>query len=47
MINFRNYLNSKGIISTIRTSRGEDIKAACGMLATTGGAAPLNQNSKK
>lgn len=33
MINFRSYLNSKGIISTIRTSRGEDISAACGMLA--------------
>lgn len=33
MIIFRNYLNSKGIISTIRASRGEDIDAACGMLA--------------
>lgn len=33
MIMFRNYLNSKGIIATIRTSRGEDIMAACGMLA--------------
>lgn len=33
MIIFRNYLNSKGIISTIRTSRGQDIEAACGMLA--------------
>lgn len=34
MIIFRNYLNSKGIISTIRASRGQDIEAACGMLAT-------------
>ncbi|MCH5225663.1 MAG: 23S rRNA (adenine(2503)-C(2))-methyltransferase RlmN [Muribaculaceae bacterium] len=33
MIMFRNYLNSHGITSTIRASRGEDIMAACGMLA--------------
>ncbi|MCH5236524.1 MAG: 23S rRNA (adenine(2503)-C(2))-methyltransferase RlmN [Muribaculaceae bacterium] len=33
MLMFRNYLNSKGIIATIRASRGEDIFAACGMLA--------------
>lgn len=33
MIIFRNHLNSKGILSTIRTSRGLDIDAACGMLA--------------
>lgn len=33
MIIFRNYLNSKGIICTIRASRGEDIMAACGMLS--------------
>jgi 23S rRNA (adenine2503-C2)-methyltransferase len=32
MISFRNCLNDNGIISTIRTSRGEDICAACGML---------------
>lgn len=36
MIIFRNYLNSKGIISTIRASRGEDIMAACSMLAGKG-----------
>lgn len=36
MIIFRNILNSKGIISTIRASRGEDIMAACGMLAGKG-----------
>ena len=33
MLMFRNYLNGKGITATIRTSRGEDIAAACGMLA--------------
>lgn len=33
MLMFRNYLNSNGIIATIRASRGEDIMAACGMLA--------------
>lgn len=33
MLMFRNHLNSKGIIATIRASRGEDIMAACGMLA--------------
>jgi len=31
---FRDYLNSKGIICTIRSSRGEDILAACGMLSS-------------
>lgn len=33
MIMLRNYLNSHGITATIRASRGEDIMAACGMLA--------------
>ena len=33
MAYFRDYLNSKGITCTIRRSRGEDISAACGMLA--------------
>lgn len=33
MENFRDRLNSHGITCTIRTSRGEDILAACGMLA--------------
>ena len=33
MIMLRNYLNQKGITATIRASRGEDIDAACGMLA--------------
>ncbi|MDR0506547.1 MAG: 23S rRNA (adenine(2503)-C(2))-methyltransferase RlmN [Dysgonamonadaceae bacterium] len=31
---FQNYLNEKGIICTIRASRGEDILAACGLLST-------------
>lgn len=35
MLMFRNFLNSKGITATIRASRGEDIMAACGMLATS------------
>ena len=34
MITFRDYLTSKGITCTIRSSRGEDIAAACGMLST-------------
>lgn len=34
MIMFRNFLNSQGITATIRASRGEDIEAACGMLAS-------------
>ena len=33
MIAFRNALTNKGIMTTIRTSRGEDIQAACGLLA--------------
>lgn len=31
---FRDYLNEQGITCTIRSSRGEDIFAACGMLST-------------
>jgi 23S rRNA (adenine2503-C2)-methyltransferase len=34
MENFKNYLNAKGLLTTIRSSRGEDIFAACGMLST-------------
>lgn len=34
MVPFRDCLSSRGIISTIRMSRGEDILAACGMLST-------------
>jgi 23S rRNA (adenine2503-C2)-methyltransferase len=33
MLNFRDRLNNAGIMATIRASRGEDILAACGMLA--------------
>ena len=32
--NFKNQLNSKGILTTIRASRGQDINAACGLLST-------------
>lgn len=31
---FKTALNSKGIVTTIRASRGQDISAACGMLST-------------
>jgi len=34
MEQFRDFLNMKGITCTIRTSRGKDILAACGMLST-------------
>lgn len=34
IIAFREALNDKGILSTIRSSRGVDIKAACGLLST-------------
>jgi 23S rRNA (adenine2503-C2)-methyltransferase len=33
-IAFREALNAKGILTTIRTSRGVDIQAACGLLST-------------
>ncbi|MBN1107116.1 MAG: 23S rRNA (adenine(2503)-C(2))-methyltransferase RlmN [Bacteroidales bacterium] len=38
---FRDALNNKGIIATIRASRGEDIQAACGLLST------IEKNRKK
>ena len=34
MTYFRDALNDKGIIATIRASRGQDIDAACGLLST-------------
>jgi 23S rRNA (adenine2503-C2)-methyltransferase len=34
MLDFQEFMNAKGIICTIRRSRGEDIFAACGMLST-------------
>lgn len=34
MVRFRDKLNDKGIIATIRASRGQDIDAACGLLST-------------
>lgn len=32
--NFKEALNARGILTTIRSSRGEDIQAACGLLST-------------
>lgn len=32
--NFKNKLNDKGILTTVRASRGQDIYAACGLLST-------------
>jgi 23S rRNA (adenine2503-C2)-methyltransferase len=34
MLNFREALNKKGILTTLRESRGVDIQAACGLLST-------------
>ncbi len=34
MVDFQNRLKSKGLMTTIRKSRGEDIQAACGLLST-------------
>jgi len=31
---FKEMLNQKGILTTIRASRGQDIYAACGLLST-------------
>ena len=42
MIRFRDTLTAKGIQTTIRASRGEDIQAACGLLSTE----VLNNNEK-
>jgi len=39
-INFKEALNAKGILTTIRASRGVDIQAACGLLST------IEQNKK-
>jgi len=33
-INFKEALNAKGILTTVRASRGVDIQAACGLLST-------------
>lgn len=34
MFEFRNALTAKGVFTTIRSSRGQDIQAACGLLST-------------
>ena len=35
MVRLRDTLTAKGIQTTIRASRGEDIQAACGLLSTS------------
>ena len=35
VVNFKEALNAKGILTTIRASRGGDIQAACGLLSTS------------
>jgi 23S rRNA (adenine2503-C2)-methyltransferase len=42
-INFKEALNAKGILTTIRASRGVDIQAACGLLSTL----ELNKSDQK
>ena len=42
LLDFQTALNYKGIVTTIRTSRGQDIDAACGMLSTK----ELNKSEK-
>jgi 23S rRNA (adenine2503-C2)-methyltransferase len=42
-INFKEALNAKGILTTIRSSRGVDIQAACGLLSTL----ELNKSDQK
>ena len=44
MIAFRDTLTAKGIQTTIRASRGEDIKAACGLLSTAEKSNTTNKN---
>lgn len=34
MVQFRDYLTTHGLFTTIRASRGQDIFAACGLLST-------------
>lgn len=36
ILSFKEQLNQKGILTTIRASRGQDIYAACGLLSTMG-----------
>jgi len=47
MEQFRDRLNAHGITATIRASRGEDIMAACGMLAGRRTAAAAHDNSDR
>lgn len=47
MENFRDRLNSAGITATIRASRGEDIMAACGMLAGSKSKQPQENDNEQ
>ncbi len=42
ILRFKDELNKRGILTTIRASRGQDIYAACGLLSTKGIEAPPN-----
>lgn len=41
LLEFRDALNKKGIVTTIRASRGQDIDAACGLLSTKEGSGAI------
>ncbi len=45
MIRFRDALTARGIQTTIRASRGEDIQAACGLLSTAFESTPFERRS--
>ena len=42
---FSDQLNKKGVVTTIRASRGQDIQAACGLLSTKRLLQPLCTNA--
>lgn len=45
LLQFKEELNAKGIITTIRASRGQDIDAACGLLSTREMKQKINMSS--
>ena len=47
MIHFRDELSRRGITTTIRASRGEDIQAACGLLSTLNREKPAQRTQKQ
>ena len=44
MVEFQNALKAKGIPTTIRASRGQDVEAACGMLSTKRHGVPVQED---